>query len=219
MKTLYCLSGLGVDESAFRTFTPKNTEIVHIPWIAPLKNESLSHYAHRLFELSDLPMDYALLGVSFGGMIAQEFAKIQAPQSLFLISTISSSGELPFLFKIGARLRIHTIIPSRLLTWTTPFTHFLFGTKERKDKLLLKEILAQTDPTFLKWAMNAITRWKNEVVISGIRIHGDKDRILPTKTNVDYLISNAGHFMIATHGEHVSSIVEKCISQQANATN
>lgn len=209
MQTLYCLSGLGVDESAFKSFHPKNVRLVHIPWISALKNETLTHYAERLFKSSNLPENYSLIGVSFGGMIAQEFAKIQPPASLFLVSSIQSGKQLPWGYRAGGKLRIHKIIPSKLLTTTTPLSYFLFGTKKREDKRLLREILKRTDPKFLKWAMHAILGWKNDTKHAGIVIHGSNDRILPVPLSSDYVIHGGGHFMIVTHSKQISDIVEK----------
>lgn len=85
---LYCLSGLGVDKRAFQNFHPEGIELVHINWIDPKKNEALEVYAQRLFETVDPEQDYNLLGVSFGGMIASEFAKIRKPKRMFFVSTI-----------------------------------------------------------------------------------------------------------------------------------
>ncbi len=76
---LFCLSGLGVDHRTFKNLQLKDVELVHIPWIDPLKNESLTEYSRRLFESISIPEEYNLIGVSFGGMIAQEFEKIRKP--------------------------------------------------------------------------------------------------------------------------------------------
>lgn len=204
---LYCLSGLGVDHRAFREIKIKGVELVHIPWIEPLKNEYLADYAERLFDTTAIPEEYNLMGVSFGGMIAQEFEKIRKPKDLFLVSTISDSSELPSLFRIGGRLKLYKLIPKVLLKKSNWFTNYLFGVKQKQDKILLKEILGDTDISFLRWAMGAIVQWKNNSISAGIRLHGGRDKILPKKENTDFFIPEAGHFMIATHGEKLSEQV------------
>lgn len=203
---VYCLSGLGVDHRAFRNFHIEGYELVHIPWVTPLKNESLSEYAKRLFERTDLPEDYHLVGVSFGGMIAQEFKKIREPKSLFLISTISDRSQLSGIFKLGGKLKLYKIVPRIFIVRTNILINYLFGVKAKEDKRLLKEILHDSDIRFFRWAMGAIVQWKNEDNSSGIRVHGTKDKILPIKSNPDFSIQGAGHFMIVTDGKELSKL-------------
>ena len=208
---LYCLSGLGVDQRAFRNLQIEGVELVHISWIDPLKNESLTEYAGRLFHSASISKEYNLIGVSFGGMIAQEFEKIQKPKSLFLASTISSSNELSALFKFGGKLKLYKIIPRIFLIRANWLTYSLFGAKSVEDKNLLKEILKDTDSSFLRWAMGAIVQWKNELSSKGIRIHGAKDKILPIRKKLDFSIQEAGHFMIVTHGKELSQFIAKSL--------
>ncbi len=209
MKKIYCLSGLGVDHRTFRNIKIDGVELVHIPWIDPIKNETLSAYARRLFDSANIPNEYNLMGVSFGGMIAQEFEKIQKPNHLFLISTISDQSQLSAIFKSGGRLKLYKIVPRVVLTRFTWLMNPLFGVTSKQDKLLFKEILADTNLTFFRWAMGAIVGWKNTAVSQGIRIHGEKDRILPMRGKPDHVITKSGHFMILTHGKEVSKIIEK----------
>ena len=201
---LFCLSGLGVDHRAFRNLQIDGVELVHIPWIDPIKNESLTEYAGRLFQTVTFPEKYHLIGVSFGGMIAQEFEKIQKPASLFLVSTISRSTELSGLFKLGGKLKLHKIVPGSLIKRANWISYFLFGVKSKDDKMLLREILQDSESPFFRWAMGAIVQWKNTSRSSGIRIHGTKDKILPQKVKPEISIQDAGHFMIVTHGEKLA---------------
>lgn len=204
---LYCLSGLGVDHRAFRNLQIEGVELVHIPWIDPVKKESLSEYAMRLFQSVSLPDDYNLIGVSFGGMVAQEFEKIQKPRSLFLVSTISNSSELSGPFKFGGKLKLYKVIPGIFLKQANWLSYVLFGVKLAEDKIVLKEILRDSDSTFFRWAMSAIVQWKNASRSNGIRLHGTKDRIIPVRGKPEFLIQEGGHFMIVTHGEELSQII------------
>ncbi|MDG1333363.1 MAG: alpha/beta hydrolase [Crocinitomicaceae bacterium] len=211
---LFCLSGLGVDHRAFQNLQIEGVELVHIPWIDPLKNESLADYAKRLFESESIPNEYNLIGVSFGGMIAQEFEKIRKPKNLFLVSTISHSSELSGLFKFGGKLKFHKIIPGFLLTRTNWLTNSLFGVKKKKDKELFREILRDSDIPFFRWAMGAIVKWNNTSSSKGIKLHGGKDRVLPQKGSADFTIPSAGHFMIVTHGEELSGYLESSLYKE-----
>jgi hypothetical protein len=76
----------------------------------------------------------------------------------------------------------------------------------------LKQILNDTDSRFLKWAINAIAHWKNSDKPSGIKIHGNNDKVLPLKTDADYVIEGGGHFMIVTRGKEISELIENGIN-------
>lgn len=205
---LYCLSGLGVDERAFQRLHPKDVTLKHIPWIPPQKGESLQEYSARLFNQANLPEDYSLAGVSFGGMIAAEFAQIRKPKHLFLISTISSGTELPWFFKLGGFLRIYQLVPKKMLNRPNYMFYYLFSVKNQEDKRLLREIVMDTDPDFLRWALGAIVRWRSQYHPEGIKIHGSSDRLLPPKGEIYNRISNGGHFIIVDRAAEIAEVIE-----------
>lgn len=204
---LYCLSGLGVDRRAFQNIKADGVELIHIDWIDPLPKEALEHYAKRLFNQVNPEDGYNLLGVSFGGMIATEFAKIKHPNKLFLISTINNRSQLNLMFKIGSALMLHKLIPTSMARRSNFVTNYLFSVKDKNDKQLLTDILRDTDPVFLKWAMNAITKWNNNLKPKGIVIHGSKDRMLPLKQDAQYIIDGGGHFMIVNRADEISKLI------------
>ena len=206
---IYCISGLGVDERVFRNLNSEELELRHIPWIEPLPSESLEDYSKRLFGTAELPEEYNLMGLSFGGMIAQEFEKIRKPKNLFLISTCSGYDQLPVLIKMCKYLRLNKIVPKKFLNKYNSLIRYYFGANTPGVKSTLKEILKDTDPKFLKWAINALLHWKNQFSTAGVRIHGDNDKLIPAQKDT-VLISNAGHLMILSHpDELVNTILTK----------
>jgi pimeloyl-ACP methyl ester carboxylesterase len=205
----YCLSGLGVDKRAFKFIEPNGINLIHIEWIEPLSHETLKEYALRLFKVVNPEDDYNLIGVSFGGMIATEFSKIKQPKNLFLLSTIGSANELSKLFKFGSTLRLHKLIPGQILTRGNFISNYLFGVKNASEKKLLNQILSDTDPNFIKWAINAIVNWENSQKPKAIRIHGNNDKILPLRQNTDYVIEGGGHFMVISRAKEITEIIER----------
>jgi hypothetical protein len=133
------------------------------------------------------------------------------PKTTILISSISTKYELPVLYKMVSVLRLNKLMPSSLLNKVFPFTHWYFGTKTKEEKILLKQIIHDTSPLFLKWAINEILHWKNvERPDNVLLIHGTRDRIFPIdKLNVDFKIENGGHFMVYSEAKEISNILEK----------
>lgn len=210
---IYCLSGLGVDRRAYDNIHLNNCELKHIDWIEPLIGESLPEYSLRLFEKNNIPEHYNLVGVSFGGMIAQEFAKIRKPNKLILISIVRGNHELPLLFRVAGNLGLHKLIPVRFLKTSNFLTYLIFGIKGRKEKTFLKRIIKETDGKFLIWAIHSIVKWKNNKHADAISVHGDKDRILPAKSP-DKIVEGGGHFMIYNKGKIISRIIDEHLAEK-----
>lgn len=206
---IYVLSGLGADESIFQKLDFGTWEPVFIQWIEPLKKESLESYAARL--LVQVKMEKpVLLGVSFGGMLAVEMAKIIDCQQVILISSAAVHSEIPWIYRFLGRTGILPFIPVGILKQANFITFWLFGMRTKEEKNLLKNILKRTDPAFLRWAMYSIVHWKNQTLPPKIfRLHGGADRILPlgNMQQVEKVISGGGHLMVYSLADSVSEIL------------
>jgi pimeloyl-ACP methyl ester carboxylesterase len=209
-KVIYMLSGLGVDQRVLARLKVEDYEMRYLPWLLPKKREAMAAYAARMSAMieHDNPI---LLGLSFGGMMAIEIAKIRPIQQIFLISSAKTHRELPWYFKLAGRLHLHRLVPSFLLKRTNPITYWLFGVKTKESKALLTAILKDTDSQFIRWAIPQILFWKNETALenSTIQLHGKADRLLLASglKSPDHLIPKAGHFMIWEQAEELNGIL------------
>jgi len=111
---IYAISGLGADQRVFK-FLQLDHELIPINWIIPLKNEPIQSYALRLAKSIDLEEEFALLGVSFGGLIAVELSKILNPKITILISSIETKNELNPMFRWFGNTRINKLFPVSFL--------------------------------------------------------------------------------------------------------
>ena len=209
----YFISGLGVDERIFsRLKLNENIKIIHLNWITPADNDSIESYARKLRLNIDLASPFILVGVSFGGMVAVEISKFLNPIKTIIISSTISYKQIPLLFRLAGKLNIHELIPIKLFKSVNSITYFLFGIKEKSEKRMLINIIEDTDPYFLKWAINSILTWKNEVKPQNIfHIHGDNDRILPNYSKADYVIKDGTHLMIYQKAREVSVLINKLL--------
>jgi len=209
MRKIYIFSGLGVDKRVFDNIDFSGLNIAFVDWIDPLKNETFESYAKRISK--DFESNSILIGLSFGGMLAVEVSKIIRVKKVILIASAKNKNELPKWFLLVGKLKLNRIVPSSLLKTTNFITNWLFGATTSTEKLLLKNIIKDTDLTFLKWAINQIFNWKNlSVAQNCIHIHGTNDRILPAKhLKIDYKIKNGGHFMTVNKAKEIESIIKK----------
>jgi hypothetical protein len=204
----YFLSGLGADKRAFKHIkVPDKYKPVHIDWIAPEESENIQSYVRRLSKIIDDSEPFILIGLSFGGIIACELAKITHPQKLILISSVSSHTEIPYVYRLVGKYSLDKYLPYTYMLKANTTLFWLFGPLTREAKTLLGNIIQDTDRHFFKWAISQIIRWKNETKPANLlQLHGKKDKIF-WNSNAKYYINGGGHFMVYTHGELISSLL------------
>ena len=211
---VYFISGLGADSRVFKHIRlPQGYEMIHLDWLPPNKAETLTAYAFRMAQRIDLGQPFALLGLSMGGMIVSEIAKQYPPQKTILISSVPAAQYLPMYFKWVAKTGVHNAIPIGFIKSSAIAKRF-FTSESKADKIVLKQQIRQTDNHFIRWAMNAIVHWDNNVLPdSYIHVHGNKDHILPLRnTKPTHIIQQAGHMMVMTHAEELNEILHQYLS-------
>ncbi len=208
----YFISGLGADRRAFcRIKLPAGFTATYIDWIAPLPKETLSSYALRLAKVIDASAPFVLIGLSMGGMMSVEIAKVLKPKLVILISSIKCRKELPWYYKLAGTFYLDRLMPASSLKKASFMSYYFVGTPDHDSRHLLKQLTKDSDLAFVRWAIRAILTWKNTTVPENIfHIHGTKDNILPIRfTKPDVSIPNEGHFMVYTKGYQVSEIIRK----------
>ncbi len=207
---VYFISGLAADSRVFKNIRlPEGYEIVHLDWIQPHAHETLNEYALRMAERIDMQHPFALLGLSFGGMLVTEIAKKYASVRTILISSVPSYGQLPWYFHVSGRLGLHKLIPVALVKKAALMKR-LFMVETDEDKQMLKLLIKDSDNHFIYWAMDAILRWRGkDTPFNYIHIHGTRDEVLPVRfTAPTHLISKAGHLMVMNRAEELNRIIE-----------
>lgn len=213
MKQVYCLSGLGADYRIFSKLELENTELVHIPWVPFDAHDELSCYAQKMS--AKIPGDDPIiLGVSFGGMLAVEIAKLRKTQKLILVSSAktkdeiagSGGGLMQFLVK-------YNMLPAGLMKIPNSVMFKKFGAVTEDEKNLLSSILKDTDTHFVKWALKAMQVWTNTSYTANItHIHGTDDHIiLPDHVKADHWIEGGTHLMIYSRAAEIAAIINKQI--------
>jgi len=213
---VYFFSGLGADKRVFKYINvPAGFEIVHVDWIKPEPNETLPHYAQRLSQLIDEKEPFSLLGLSLGGMIVSEIASQVKPVRTILISSIPEPAHLPSYFKFAGALQLHKLIPVSMVK-SAAIMKRLFTAERPEDKIILKQVIRESDPVFIKWAMDAILRWRN-FRPSGtfIHIHGTRDELLPFRfTRPTHPIRKGGHLMVLNHSDEINKIIAEELTRE-----
>lgn len=212
IKEVYIFSGLGADERVFQKLDFSGFKATFIKWIIPHEKESIENYSTRLLAQITTKKP-TLIGLSFGGIIAVEVAKQIETEKVILIASAKTKNDIPFYYRFVGQLGVHKLLPTRLLKSSNFITNWFFGTTTTFDKQLLRQILIDTDPIFLKWAIDKITNWTNQTQTKNIfHIHGTSDRILPLKyVNCNLTIKNGGHLMTLNKSDELNHILRQQI--------
>ncbi|MGC1307984.1 MAG: alpha/beta hydrolase [Phormidesmis sp.] len=216
LKPVYFVSGLGADERIFQWLRYDGFRPVHIHWLPPQRAETIEHYAKRLTaQIKD--ENPIVVGLSFGGLIAIEIAKQITTEKIILLSSVRERAEVPFYFKAFRGFPIHRIFPFKSILWAVYWlADWLFLPESSDEKALLKTVLKETDPKFLKWALHKVVIWKNaEIPDNLVQIHGKRDRIFPYRfVAPNYTIEDSGHLLVMSRAAAVSDLLETLIERQ-----
>lgn len=209
---IYIFSGLGADERVFQKLDFSDFTTTFVKWIVPQDKETIEHYSARLLDQITTTKPI-LIGLSFGGIIAVEVAKQIDTEKVILIASAKTKNEIPFYYRFAGLFGLHTLLPTRLLKSSNFITNWFFGANSTFDRQLLKQILIDTDPIFLKWAIDKTARWANQIQpVNIFHIHGTNDRILPLKfVNCDLKIKNGGHLMTLNKSDELNKILRQLI--------
>ena len=208
-KKVYILSGLGADERVFQKIDFPGYSVTYINWIEPKANETIENYASRLL-IQITGSNPVIVGLSFGGIMAMEIAKLINTRLVILISSVRTRLEIPFYYRWAGWLGLHYLLPAGLFKRSGIIVNWFFGTGSYFDRRLLKQILIDTDPKFLKWAIDRIVTWDNNKLPDNlIHIHGTSDRIIPLRfVSPDIPVNNGGHLMTLDKSTELSAILQ-----------
>ncbi len=209
LPAIYCIPGLGADERIFTRLQLRNYRLLPVNWLKPGKKETLRDYAARMAELITDP-EPLLLGVSFGGIVSIEIARLRPVRKLVLISSVKSRQELPLWMRAAGRLRLHQVFPMRHNRLTEKIANRRLGVTTEEERLFANAYRDMADQGYVSWSVDKILGWQNDWIPPRVmHIHGDEDRIFPVKNIRDHKIIPGGtHLMIMSKAEEISKLLD-----------
>ncbi|PSL46667.1 pimeloyl-ACP methyl ester carboxylesterase [Chitinophaga niastensis] len=209
-KHLYLISGLGADERIFNNLRfPGNYQVHYLQWITPLPDEPISNYAARMAQGIKADGPITLMGVSFGGIMSLEIARHIPVEKNILLSSIKLTAEKPPYYNWVRKLGLHKLPDQILYQRRNVIVKRFLNIETAAERTLVNEYLAKRDYTYMRWAVNVILHWENEIVPDGlIHIHGAKDWPFPVKyLKPTHVIPDGGHFMVLNRAEEINKIL------------
>jgi pimeloyl-ACP methyl ester carboxylesterase len=210
IQTIYCISGLGADEQIFSKLQLTNYRLVFLQWLIPHPTETISSYASRMY--AQVPeQNPVMMGVSFGGIICIEIAKLFPVEQLFLVSSAKTKYEIPWWLRLVGKLRIHKLLQPKPHPLIYPIEDFFLGAVTKEEKEVAKRFRQTVNKIYLQWAIDQIVNWQNVTIPPNvIHMHGTKDRVFPYwNVKANHLINGGRHFMVYGKAAEISKRINE----------
>lgn len=197
---VYFLPGLAANSSIFKHIQLDTNvfEMHFLEWMIPFDDESISEYAIRFCKKINHE-NAILVGVSFGGIIAQEMNLVYDFKKIIIISSVKARHELPLHLQLAGKTKVYKLLPTSLFAQNIDLlSKYAFGKPIVKRLDLYKQYLSITDKRYLDWAIKQVVSWNQETSDPNlVHIHGDQDIIFPIENMKNCIIIEGGtHIMI-----------------------
>lgn len=219
-KTVYLLPGLGATCGAFDKLEFPGYKRTCIKWLKPKPNEDLPSYAKRLSPQIKDPENSVLCGLSFGGIVSVELAKLLPVEKTILISSVKTRKEFPNTIKMARLLPLHKLLSANTVSKFDFWYWLPFGKTSNEDKKLIKEMIDVMDGPFTDWCANQAVYWKNKEIPANLyHIHGTQDRVFPFFHIKNYYkIKGGTHFMIVNRAEEINEYIKEILAEKAKTS-
>ncbi|MVX34986.1 alpha/beta hydrolase [Myroides sp. LoEW2-1] len=189
-------------------------EPFYFEWLPIVEEQSLSEYCDRYIELMPQP-NPVLIGVSFGGIIAQEISKKIEVRKTIIISSVRSSKEFPNLYRFARKTKLYKLLPTGKVNFFLKVYQFFLSKKHKERMIMYDKYLPLRSKGYLDWCIDKILNWNQESNLENvIHIHGEKDELFPIKNIENAIVLKGGtHAMILTKykwfNSHLSNIIQE----------
>ncbi len=176
---------------------PAQFQIHFLEWILPEKGMDISAYAKAMCTHIKHP-NPILLGVSFGGILVQEMAKLINVKKTIIVSSVKSKSELPKRMLFAKYTKVHKLLPTGLVNNVELLAKYAFGETVTKRLELYEKYLSVRDKQYIDWAIDNIVNWQQKAPLENtIHIHGEKDAVFPIANIKECIpVRNGTHTMI-----------------------
>ncbi|MBK6752716.1 MAG: alpha/beta fold hydrolase [Flavobacteriales bacterium] len=175
---IYLIPGLASDHRLFERLELPGHTLHCLEWHRMPERSTIERFARALATKVDVSRPHALVGVSMGGMVAQEMAALTKPSKVVIISSWKGRAEMPW------NIRASQEIGQAMLN-TFP---------ARDLRVMIDAIVHWDGPP--------------APIPGLVHIHGDKDRLMPISLIRGARVIHGGtHFMVYAKGKEVSAAV------------
>jgi pimeloyl-ACP methyl ester carboxylesterase len=210
---LIMVPGMGADERLFAPQAADGLRFETVRFTIPARGDDLPAYARRIAGTLALDGDCVLAGVSFGGMLACELARICPPRCVLLIASCNCRDALPSSYQFVEW--VSRIIPSALIRRRAEASSRILARLESLTPAqaeIIRQMSLDVPIDFLRRVGRMIVRWEGAGPLDCpvYAIHGAKDHIIPmNRLRPDEVIADGGHLINLTHAPRVNAFIRR----------
>ncbi|HMQ11232.1 MAG TPA: alpha/beta hydrolase [Oligoflexia bacterium] len=222
---IVCIPGLGANALVFKPQQAYFAQRLYIPdFLKPKSQESLEAYSLRWAKQikSNLRQPYVLLGMSLGGMLAQEMAQYLDAKALILLGSLQNPMPKQHLHQWGEK--IGQALPNpilKMIRYCSPHWVAWFEGLSQEHKHLLQHMSRQIEIDFYKWQAQAAAAWiktgfQGEYPCPVFRAHGGRDTVVYLDKELgpeDLFLPKARHLINLSHAQQINAYIEQCIEK------
>ena len=199
------LPGMISDQSLFARVRAKRA-LTLVGWPRPERWWSFADCARAIIARDGITADDVVGGISLGGMMALEIARVVQVRRVVLISSCVRIEHISRLLLVLAAAA--PWLPGRALRALRAMP---MPPLARADRATLQAILRRTDPELLRWSCRSIPGWRGDAgVVSPVdHLHGGRDLLMPPwRLAPDAVVEGAGHFLCLTHPHRLAAFLD-----------
>ncbi len=209
---IYLLPGMTPGYPVFGKLAPLLPSSTIVNYDAPSLRESIAAYAARI--AGSFQDESYVVGVSFGGIIAQEICRVLEPRGCIVISSIKNPRELPPWFRI-MRLLGRSNCERTLRMAGSIALSFPPNIRSRSTMRLTK--LAGSAGVWHRWATASVLGWnppQSEMSTPLLHIHGDADTTFPIRyVKADITVRGGLHALPISHPSQTANAIKDFLSR------
>lgn len=212
---LYLIPGLGADHRLFGALDLPGHPLHFLDWPAMDEGSTLADFASVLAAKVDMTRPHALIGVSMGGMVAQELAVMTKPKYTIIVSSWKGPQEMPPVIRAMRGMHPERMLTQAFLRRLLPLVRWQMGLATSADATLFDSFIASVSLEQLKVQIAAVLAWEGppRPVPSLVHLHGDNDLLMPVEHIAGAtVVPGGGHFMVHNRGEELSGLVLRALA-------
>jgi pimeloyl-ACP methyl ester carboxylesterase len=206
---IHLIPGVAADRRLFMDLELPGHELRPLELPAMPEGSTMPEYASELAGAVERSVPHVLLGVSMGGMIAQELASRTEPAAVIIISSWKDPDEMPGPLKLLRGTHPERVVTMKFIERVLPMLYWQMGAETDRDRELVHSFVHTMPVEQIKRQLHASLNWEGAGLLKDlIHIHGDNDHLMPlADINGAIAVKGGGHLMVFNKAAEVSRLV------------
>jgi pimeloyl-ACP methyl ester carboxylesterase len=208
---LHLIPGVAADRRIFEKLELPGHEMKVLELPEMTAGSSIRDYVEKLAAGVVKEKPHVLIGMSMGGMIAQELAALTSPALVIIISSWKEPGEMPVSLKALRGTHPERVLTSKLIKRILPLLYWQMGAENDEDRALIDSFVQTMPLDQIKAQLDASLNWNgpSSPFKKLVHIHGDNDHLMPIADIKGAIpVKDGGHMMVFNKAAEISELIK-----------